>query len=122
MNTPIAIDNAAFEYVNKDTCKLYVPIGTSNIYEATPFWNDFVNIIEESVTPVRKIKTNDIVIYSEQNDIVVKGVNIGETISVYSVSGVLVKSIKATHDVRIPVFPNQIYLVKAGNKTLKVAI
>jgi len=114
--------NSVFENVDKNTCKLYVPTGSSSLYLAATAWSDFANIIEEEVTAVTETKKNDIAVYAQQRDIVVKGAGVGETIFVYTTLGMLVKTTKAISEVRIPVSSNQVYLVRFGSKTFKIAI
>ena len=122
MTTPLSITSDVFANVNKSTCKLYVPNGSYSEYWVADVWKDFTNITEEGVTAVNDIKTNKATVYTEQNAIVVKGVNLGETVSVYNAMGTLVQTIKATNDVRIKVPSNQVYLVKIAEKTFKVAL
>jgi len=122
MKTPPSITSDVFTNVNKSTCKLYVPKGSYSPYWVANVWGDFTNIIEEDVTPVNEIKTINATVYAEQNNIVVKGASVGETISVYTTMGTLVKTIKATNDIRINVPSNQIYLVKIADRTFKVAL
>ena len=52
---------------------------------AASVWGDFVNIIEEAVTGVGVIKSNEATVFADQSDIVVKGARVGETISVYTI-------------------------------------
>jgi hypothetical protein len=53
MVTPPSITSDVFDGyyevtgVDKTTCILYVPIGTTQVYRQVPVWKDFVNIIEE---------------------------------------------------------------------------
>jgi len=62
-------------------------------------------------------------VYVDQDAIIVTGADLGDNISVYTESGALLQSIKATDDiVRINVPTNHIYIVKATNKTFKVAL
>jgi len=124
METPpvINISDYVFNSVDKNTCKLYVPMGTSGLYSEAAVWSDFTTIIEEEVTAVKATKTTQATVYTEQQEIVVKGAGLGETIFVYTTSGVLVKTIKATNNVRIPVPSDQIYLVRIADKTFKVAL
>lgn len=121
--SPLPITSYVFDKINKDACKLYVPIGTSGSYRAATAWGDFANIIEEAVTVIKDTRGDDITVYAEPGAIVVKRAPLVETIFVYRISGVLVKAVKATGaDVRIPASSNQIYLVKVGSKTFKVAL
>lgn len=40
-----------FSGVDKNNCTLYVPQGTKDVYQTTPQWSDFVNIVEVLVIP-----------------------------------------------------------------------
>lgn len=40
-----------FSGVDKNNCTLYVPQGTKDVYQTTPQWSDFVNIVEVPVIP-----------------------------------------------------------------------
>lgn len=122
MKTPPIITINVFGSVNKNTCKLYVPKVSFQSYWIANVWGDFANIIEEEVTPLDKTSTSNANVYAEQNNIIVIGVKEGEAISVFTTMGTLVKTIKATNDVRINVPSNQIYLVRIENKTFKVAL
>jgi hypothetical protein len=53
---------------------------------------------------------------------VVKGVLKGETVAVYTMSGVLVKAIKVDGEVRIPASLGGMYIVRIRNNSFKVAI
>jgi hypothetical protein len=44
MTPPVCADDNVFNNINKQTCKLYVPIGTVDAYKAAPTWKDFINI------------------------------------------------------------------------------
>ena len=44
-----------FEGVNKETCKLYVPKGSTEKYRNASGWNEFANIIEFDITAVEEI-------------------------------------------------------------------
>ena len=42
--TPQSIDER-FDYVDKSTCKLYVPVGSVDLYKAAEVWKEFENIL-----------------------------------------------------------------------------
>ncbi|MBV5312448.1 MAG: leucine-rich repeat domain-containing protein [Prolixibacteraceae bacterium] len=55
-----------FYNVNKTTCKLYVPLGSSILYSLADQWKDFLNIVEFSTTDVKQIEANEICLYLNQ--------------------------------------------------------
>jgi len=62
-------------------------------------------------------------VYTENGSIIVKGGKLGEAVDVYSVSGSLLHKIKITDDiVRINVAPQSLYIVKAGDRSFKIAM
>jgi len=123
MKTPTSASyDFVFYAVNKSTCKLYVPKGSSSLYSQAYIWRGFKNIIEEDYTAVNEVDAADVAVYTSERGIVVKGAVPGETVAVYTVSGVLVKTVKADGEIRLQVPSGQIYLVKVGSKTYKVAL
>ena len=112
-----------FSNANQANCKLYVPIGTYDSYRSAAGWGSFTTIIEETQTFVPEMKTINSVVYTEQGTIVIKGANLGETISVYTPFGTLMQKIKVTvEEMRINVPDNQVYIVKIAGKVYKVAL
>jgi len=62
--TPITLSSAnVFGNVNKSTCTLYVPTGTTAAYEAAPYWTAFTNIVEFNATPVETSDKTQFSIY-----------------------------------------------------------
>lgn len=120
---PTNITSDSFSESTKSECKLYVPKGTSEAYSRALVWQDFGNIIEEVTTAISDIESSNVNVYSEQGSIIVSGGKLGDYINVYNVSGTLLHSIKVTDEiVRINATPQNLYLVKAGNNTFKVAL
>ena len=122
MKTPPTITGEVFYNVNKNICILYVPIGSSQLYRDTNKWKDFTNIVEESITPINELSLSKASVSTLHNSIIIQNAH-GETISVYTPSGALLKTVKASDDyIKIEVPENQIYLVKIANITYKVAL
>ncbi|SDB89840.1 leucine-rich repeat protein, partial [Williamwhitmania taraxaci] len=46
INTPLPIGSSTFNQINKTTCQLIVPIGSTAAYKAATYWQDFLNIGE----------------------------------------------------------------------------
>lgn len=60
--TPVSLTSAnIFGNVDKTTCTLYVPTGTTATYEAATYWTAFTNIVEFDATPV---ETSDRTLFS----------------------------------------------------------
>lgn len=122
-SVPPAIRESSFFYVNKDSCIVYVPAGSKAAYMAADQWKDFKNIVEMGVTEQPELNTLPLTLFAEGDGILVKGVKEGETISVYSSTGVLLQSLTANGDEqRITLSKGAIYIVKAGNQIVKLAL
>lgn len=113
-------------YLQAQEVSLLLHVDTAGVlssYKLAPVWGDFATIIEEDGTAVSQTSTRNATAYIEPKTIVVKGVNVVETVSVYSAFGALIKTVKATGgDLKINVLANQLYLVKTTEKTFKVAL
>ena len=106
-----------------NTCKLYIPIGSSTAYRAAPYWSKFSDITEYVTTSISNIEPINANVYTENGSIIVKGGKLGDTVDIYSVSGSLLHKIKITDDiVRINVAPQSLYIVKTGDKSFKIAL
>lgn len=112
-----------FTNVDKSKCILYVPKGTYQIYRSAINWGSFANIIEEETSLPSEVQDSKISVFSEKNSIIVKGTNIGDEISFYSLSGLLLFHTKTSQDVfKITLNADNIYLVKIGKMTYKISL
>lgn len=120
--TPQIISFNVLSGVNKSTCKLYVPEGSYTAYWVSSEWGNFTNIIED-ITSVSKIGNGSIKVYTEGDAIVMEGAEPGEQISVYTETGTLVTTAKATDgDIRINVPAGHTYLIRIANQCFKVTL
>ncbi|MDH8702154.1 hypothetical protein M2138_001514 [Dysgonomonadaceae bacterium PH5-43] len=83
--TPSTINANSFEKVDKDICKLYVPMGSMADYAAASGWSDFLNIIEKDFTSIGSVNNNNISIQSTSNGIVIETKE-ATTISIFNMS------------------------------------
>ena len=83
-----------------------------------------IRVAFESTTNVRDAHLySDVKVYGQGRNIVVANVEPGDIINVYTTNGMLVSSTVADSDeVSISVTNNATYIVKAGGKTLKIAL
>ena len=108
--TPPSLGFDVFSGVNKSICKLEVPEQSISKYEAAGQWKDFLDISDvEMVTPIESG-------ISVENGAIVNRSN--QQIDVYSISGAKAYS---GNDAEITL-PSGIYVVKAGEKVVKLAL
>ena len=117
----IADDFFSLDQYNNAT--LYVPKGAMQAYIEAPGWRYFYNIVEGMPTGISQVKsaTDRMTVTTDNEYIAIS--NAHGQVNVYDVSGVLIHSANADgNDLRIAVPGHGMYIVKAGGKTLKVAM
>jgi hypothetical protein len=84
--------------------------------------NGLLNVSFVSIaTGAPQLVNGKIKVYTNQSDIVVEGITAGETVHVYTESGVQLQTLKSKGErLIIPVKVNAIYLVKTATNTFKV--
>ena len=108
-----------FSNVNKTTCKLYVPKGSKSAYQSAPIWQDFRNIIEESVS-INTIDTDNTRIQSISNGIAIETKE-ATPISVYTLSGQQVYQSVVIGNVEIAL-DKGVYILKVNSESQKVMV
>ena len=102
--------------------KVTVPAGSLDNYEKDTVWRNFFKIQEDSSTGISNVETPDGQgVKVENGNIVVE--NAKGRVSVYDVAGTLINSVKAEGNrVEIAVPGSGVYIVRAGGKSVKVAM
>lgn len=116
------ISPAIFQYVNKETCTLYVPVGSKAIYQLGNWWNNFKNIVEEDTTSgINTFKINELNIEIRENRLMFSNLPQHAIVTVVDISGKVIYS-KVTNSESLSMFlPNHgTYVVRVGNKATKV--
>ena len=116
---PPSLGENCFAYVNKTTCKLYVPKGSKSAYQSAPEWKDFINIIEEGVS-IDTIHEDNIIIQSVSNGIIIETKEL-TPVSVYTLSGQEVYQSVIIGNVEIALNKGA-YIVKVNNASQKIII
>ncbi|MDR1746567.1 MAG: leucine-rich repeat domain-containing protein [Tannerella sp.] len=98
---------------------LYVPSGTKALYEAADVWKEFRNIIEG--VPQSNETINNYKVWSSDGNLYIS-VSDATTISIYTLSGALVKRQTVTAGNTTIPLPRGLYLVKYDNKTTKILV
>lgn len=118
LNTaPPSCTDAVFNEVNKEKCKLYVPIGCKDIYAGTYMWWDFTNIIETDYSGVNDAATDTMAISTADGLISIAGLD--AEMQIYDLSGKLVWQGAASQGTRLS---HGIYLVRVAGSVAKVAL
>ena len=115
--TPPSCTDAVFNEVNKEKCKLYVPIGCKDIYAGTYMWWDFTNIIETDYSGVNDAATDTMAISTADGLISIAGLD--AEMQIFDLSGKLVWQGAASQGARLS---HGIYLVRVAGSVSKVAL
>ena len=120
--TPPAIADDFFSIAQYKNTMLYVPEGASDKYKKAQGWQNFCNIVEEKLpTDISQAESQaKMNVTAEDGGIMVR--NAKGAIQVYTSTGLLIKNTTANGDVKITVPDNGVYIVKAGGKTVKIAL
>lgn len=118
---PPTLFSGTFFNVNKDSCTLYIPTGSYELYKNSAQWGDFKKIVEDKELAVPEIETTENEFYKENNCIVIRNTSVGDVISVYTPMGILVKRFKVTDkEAKIEVAANHLYLIRMADRTFKI--
>ena len=108
--TPPSLGSDVFYMVNQSTCTLLVPDQSISKYKAAEQWKDFLDISDAEMVTVDESEI------SVENGAIVNRSN--QQIDVYSISGAKAYS---GNDAEITL-PSGIYVVKAGEKVVKLSL
>lgn len=122
--TPPIVDYFALDSINKTTCVLTVPTGTSAIYKNAPYWSEFSQINEANFNtevPARNIQRYKCFRTSE--GIMIEGLHSNDRIEIYSLHGLLLINTKADENKKNIDFPARgIFIVKINDFTEKIIL
>ena len=122
--TPPSCQTGVFANAPLSTCTLEVPKGTIEAYRATSPWSGFGNIVEQGSDIVEGVSTEDpIRVTSSGNVLSIQNEDEAVQATIFTTDGKQVKAIEAkrgTTQVRLA--EGQVYLVKIGGRTFKVAM
>lgn len=117
--TPIAFGLyvTPFVGVNKNTCTLYVPVGSQGLYNDANQWKEFINIVELNTTLSNSLTKADIQFYPNPttNVLHISGVEKNTQIEIYNVAGKLIKSHTLNtgfNSIDISTLPKGVYLLR----------
>ena len=114
---PTCTDQDVFNNVNKDQCRVYVPVGAGKYYKIAIAWRDFT-YIEEKFSGVESTIADEVNVVVENGNIVVNGAE-DANIEVYNTNGLCVYN---GTDTNIAVNTKGLYIVRVNGKSFKVIL
>ena len=117
--TPLSINANVFQGVTTSGVKLHVPAGKKALYAAADVWKNFM--IDESTSSISATAADAITVYATASGITVANAPAGETITVYSLSGMQIATARTEgSETNVAVSARGIYIVKVGDVVRKV--
>lgn len=120
---PPTIDDDFFSADQYNNATLNIPQGALQEYKEATGWRNFYNIVESLPTGISNVEsaTGGMTVTADNGYIVISNAN--GKVTVYDISGVIINTVNANRDdTRIAVPSHGMYIVKAGGKTVKVAM
>lgn len=112
--------SAIFWEVNKNTCILYVPIGTLNDYRTANQWNEFNNVVEVLTTDIDLFKTNNLILYPNPvtHGFQVNGIKGLSILRLSDINGkvLLTKEVNNNEYISVSSLPKGMYIVKISSE------
>lgn len=118
--TPLSVPEDIFKGVNTANVTLHVPVGKESAYKNAEVWKNF-NITSTPVS-TEQIEQASLQVRLTGGILYVAGLQAGETVSIYNISGQLVHKETANAEaVQIPLATTKgVLIVTTGEKTVKV--
>ncbi len=112
-----------FKGVDTTTCVLHVPVGSKSLYASAFQWKGFSNIVEGFSSGLLSTTFANLKASGQNGQIQVSGVEIGQTIRVYTLQGSELYNHKATAAITtIKLNLQGFYLVKVGTECVRVVL
>ncbi|MHB9143306.1 MAG: leucine-rich repeat domain-containing protein [Paludibacter sp.] len=120
---PVNLSNSTdvFYNVNKTSCKLYVPIGSTASYQAATEWKDFTNIVEMT-TGLLPLGQSNIRIMNKDKMLIILNAELGSKVKIFTVSGIKVREQTIENNQTTIPLPTGVYLLRIGNYSDKIII
>ena len=116
---PLSITNNVFQGVRAADVNLHVPLETENLYKAAPYWKDF-KIVTYAVGN-ESVDYLTLKVYKSNGILHITGLYPGESFGIYNLNGqLLYKSVAKTEWEYIPFIGHGIYVVVAGERSIKI--
>ena len=103
---------------------LHVPVGSGEVYSTAFGWRNFKRIKEDlDISAVKYLAQEEVKVTGQNGEITISNINEPSEVSVYAIDGRRVGYIpEASGTVTLQVASGQLYVVKVGGRTYKVAL
>lgn len=102
---------------------LTVPVGSKAAYEANEEWKKFKEIVESDGSSVKEFEVANLKVWTAGDAVCVAGAEEGTVVNVYDISGAPVASATVSAgSATLPLSAKGLYIVKAGEATVKVRL
>ncbi len=114
---PPVLSSEVFNVEILNSCTLEVPIGSKSIYQANAQWGMFKNIVEvDFYNAVSETINANIKLYKSTKGITVEGLNEGETVQIFNVSGKLIYNEHVNNNsITLNLPAKGVYILKTGS-------
>jgi hypothetical protein len=119
--TPPVIDYFALDSINKTSCVLTVPTGTSAIYKAAPYWGEFMQVNETNFNTGNRLQESSLYrCFKTSEGIRIEGLQPNDKIEIYSLHGLsLIKTVASESSKHLHLPVKGIFIVKINDFTEK---
>lgn len=119
-NVPIDLGSVVFANVNTDSCILYVPYGTSTLYDTADQWKDFTHIVEMAPNVgLKDLPASDFKVYPNPTksslSISTKNTN-AYLVEIYTVRGSLVFKASFKNSIDVSKLSRGVYILRISDK------
>jgi hypothetical protein len=115
--TPFAIAENTFQFIDRSAATLHVPAGTEALYRAAPVWKDFGHIEARQSTGLDPAASHSLQAHAAGGSLYISA-TVPHTLYIYTLSGTLAKRLTVGAGQTASVaLPKGLYIVKAGRET-----
>jgi len=120
---PLVVPDSIFRKVNMSAITLRVPNGAKSLYEKADVWKTFGTIVGYAYSGNEKLNTTTLNAYASNGILYISGLQPGQPLTVFNLAGQLIyKGMARSEDEHIPLAAGGIYIVAAGEQTVKAVI
>jgi hypothetical protein len=118
----LSASSKVFYNVPKNTCLLFVPHGSQNLYESATQWKDFLTISEDQNVGIETPSSPKVEMHIENGELVLIGISPGELVTVFNTNGSIVCKQMSGGDSFITNLPSHgVYIVNYKMNSYKLA-